>query len=431
MPPTPSTTPTDPPGAAPGRAWRIVSIGLLGFASGLPLRLSGSTLQAWFTDAGLSLQDIGWVTMVGVAYTLKFVWAPLLDRVTLPFLGRRRGWIVVMQLVCAGALFGMSWHTPQGAAGLLALFGVILAFASATQDIAYDAHRTDLLRAEERGWGTAFQQGGYRIAMLVSGGIALILADHLNWAIVYRLMGLLMLAVMLVTLRSPDAPDEYPARTFAAAVIEPFTDFFGRFGALAVAWLALMVLYKVTDAFVLSLSTSFMMRAGEFSLTDLGVFKKTLGLVASIVGAMAGGWLVTRMRLFRALVVLGVCQAMVNLSYIWLLHAKGNLGALGVVVTGEHLFSGMGDTAFVVLVTCLCNVRFSAAQYALLSSLAAVGRVFLGPLAGWLVPQIGWADFFVVTTLSAIPGLLLLVYLRRAIHEVEWRPTESQQPTGE
>jgi PAT family beta-lactamase induction signal transducer AmpG len=410
---------TEDVAALPGRNWRILSIGLLGFASGLPLALSGSALQAWFTTAGMSLRDIGWITLIGQAYVFKFLWAPLLDRLPLPFLGRRRGWILVMQLMCGAALISMSFYTPQGAAATLAFFGVLLAFASATQDIAYDAHRTDLLPPEERGWGTAFMQGGYRAAMLVSGALALILADHLGWAWVYRLMGVLMLAAMLVTAASPEAPDERPASSFVAAVVEPFGDFFRRYGALALAWLALMVLYKLCDAFALSLSTTFLLRVPQFTLTQLGAINKTLGLAAGLLGALAGGWVVTRMRLFPALLILGVLQALVNLGYIWLVHSGPDLWVLAIVVGAENFFSGLGSTAFVVLVTALCNVRYSATQYALLSSLAAVGRVFLGPLAAWLVPQVGWSMFFAITALSALPGLMLIVVLRRPIEQAE------------
>jgi PAT family beta-lactamase induction signal transducer AmpG len=411
--------PTERAPVAPGRDWRILSIGLLGFASGLPLALSGPSLQAWFTTAGMSLRDIGWITLIGQAYVFKFLWAPLLDRLPLPFLGRRRGWILLMQLLCGVALIAMSFYTPRGAASTLAFLGVLLAFASATQDTAYDAHRTDLLRPEERGWGTAFMQGGYRAAMLVSGALALILADHVGWAWVYRLMGALMLAAMLVTATSPEAPDEEPARSFAEAVVEPFVDFFHRYGALALSWLALMVLYKLCDAFALSLSTTFLLRVPQFSLTQLGVVNKTFGLAAGLLGALAGGWVVTRMRLFPALLLLGVLQALVNLGYIWLVYSGPNLYALAIVVCAENFFSGLGSTAFVVLVTALCNVRFSATQYALLSSLAAVGRVFLGPLAAWLVPQVGWSSFFAITALSALPGLLLVFALRGAIDRVE------------
>lgn len=401
------------------RNWRILSTGLLGFASGLPLALSNSTLQAWFTTSGLNLKTIGWVTLIGQAYVFKFLWAPLLDRVRLPFLGRRRGWIALMQLLCGAALLAMSAYRPQGAAAAIAFFAVVLAFASATQDIAYDAHRTDLLEPEERGWGIAFMQAGYRIAMLVSGALALILADHFGWAFTYRLMGVLMLAAIAVTIASPDAPDEHPARSFTQAVVEPFADFFHRYGTLALAWLALMVLYKLCDAFALSLSTTFLLRVPKFSLSQLGEINKLFGLAAGFIGAVAGGWVVSRIRLFPALLVLGICQALVNLGYIALVHSGPNVAVLAGVVGAENFFSGLGSTAFVVLVTALCNVRFSATQFALLSALAATGRVFLGPLSAWLVPQTGWSLFFVITVLSAIPGLLLVVVMRNSISRIE------------
>jgi MFS transporter, PAT family, beta-lactamase induction signal transducer AmpG len=224
---------------------------------------------------------------------------------------------------------------------------------------------------------------------------------------------------MLVTVLSPDAPDERPTRSFTEAVVQPFVDFFTRYGKVALAWLALMVLYKLSDAFALSLSTTFLLRVPQFSLTQLGAINKTFGLIAGLLGALAGGWVVTRMRLFPALLILGVAQALVNLGYIWLVHSGPDIYALATVVGLENFFSGLGSTAFVVLVTALCNMRFSATQYALLSSLSAVGRVFLGPVSAWLVPQVGWSTFFVITVLSAIPGLLLVIVLRHAIHRVE------------
>jgi PAT family beta-lactamase induction signal transducer AmpG len=313
----------------------------------------------------------------------------------------------------------MSFFSPQDRASALAFLGVLLAFASATQDVAYDAHRTDLLPPVERGWGTALSQGGYRTGMLVSGFLALALADYIGWPWVYRSMSGLMFALTFVTALSPDAPYERSAPSFADAVVKPFADFFARYGKLALAWLALMVLYKLCDAFALSLSTTFLLRVPQFSQTQIGLVGKACGLIAGLLGALAGGWVVTRIRLFPSLVVLGIAQALVNLGYIWLVYSGPNIVALAVVVSAEYFFSGLGSTAFVVLVTSLCNVQFSATQYALLSSLSAVGRVFLGPLAAWLVPRVGWAQFFVITGLSAIPGLVLIVLLRGPIARVE------------
>ena len=402
-----------------GRNWRILSIGLLGFSSGLPLALSNPTLQAWFTTAGLSLKDIGWITLTGSAYVLKPLWSPLLDRFQLPWLGRRRGWILLMQAVCGLALLAMSFNTPQGAEVALVFLAVLVAFSSATQDIAYDAHRTDLLRPEERGWGIAFNQGGYRVAMVVSGALALILAQHAGWAVTYRLMGALMLAMMLVTLASPDAPDESPVRNFAEAVMGPFADFFQRYGWLAFAWLALMVVYMISDAFALALWTTFLLRVPHFTLTQVGAVNKVFSLIAGLVGALAGGWVVTKMRLFPALLVLGICQALANLSFMTLVHSGPDVRLLASVVSVEYFFAGLAGTAFVVLLTALCHVRFSATQYALLSALTAVGRIIAGPISAWMVPRVGWSNFFVIAALTAIPGLLLVIALRGQIAKAE------------
>jgi PAT family beta-lactamase induction signal transducer AmpG len=400
--------------------WRIVSIGLLGFASGLPLALSGSALQAWFTTAGMDLRTIGWMTLVGQAYVFKFLWAPLIDRYAPPWLGRRRGWVLLAQATCAAALVGMSVHEPTQAAATIAFLAVVLAFASATQDIAYDAHRTDLLLPVERGWGTALSQAGYRLAMLTSGALGLILADWIGWAATYQAMAGLMLVMMAVTWRSPDGPLVEAPRRFADSVVAPFLDFFGRHGlVVALGWLALMVLYKLGDAFGQTLATAFLLREVGFTLSEVGAINKAFGLASGLAGAVVGGWAVTRLRLVPALLWFGFFQAVTNLGYVWLIHVGPEREALALVVIAENFVGGLGSTAFVVLLTALCNVRFSATQYALLSSLAAIGRVLLGPIAAVLVERIGWADFFVVTAISALPGLALIVLLRERIRAVE------------
>jgi PAT family beta-lactamase induction signal transducer AmpG len=400
--------------------WRIVSIGLLGFASGLPLALSGSALQAWFTTAGMDLRTIGWMTLVGQAYVFKFLWAPLIDRYAPPWLGRRRGWVLLAQATCAAALLGMSLHEPTQAAATIAFLAVVLAFASATQDIAYDAHRTDLLLPVERGWGTALSQAGYRLAMLTSGALGLILADWIGWAATYQAMAGLMLVMMAVTWRSPDGPLVEAPRRFADSVVAPFLDFFGRHGlVVALGWLALMVLYKLGDAFGQTLATAFLLREVGFTLSEVGAINKAFGLASGLAGAVVGGWAVTRLRLVPALLWFGFFQAVTNLGYVWLIHVGPEREALALVVIAENFVGGLGSTAFVVLLTALCNVRFSATQYALLSSLAAIGRVLLGPIAAVLVERIGWADFFVVTAISALPGLALIVLLRERIRAVE------------
>lgn len=385
----------------------------LGFSSGLPLALTGGTLQAWATVAGVSLQDIGFLTLVGTAYTLKFLWAPLVDRYAVPVLGRRRGWMLATQLALAVGIAGMGLLSPDSALLPLAMLAVAVAFFSATQDIAFDAYSTDVLRKQERGAGAAVKVLGYRIAMLVSGGLALILADGwLGWGNTYVLMGGLMAVGMLATLWAPEP--EHPAAappSLMEAVADPLREFFSRRGALGL--LTLIVLYKLGDAFAGALSTTFLLRGGGFTPTEVGTVNKVLGLVSTIVGALAGGSIMARIGLYRSLMLFGVLQAVSNLGY-WLvaLH-PGSLPLMVGAVGMENLCGGLGTAAFVALVMALCRQEFSATQYALLSAVAAVGRTYLaGPLTPVLVERMGWAWFFLVTVLIALPGLVLL-YLRR------------------
>ncbi len=402
-----------------GRHRRLIAIGLLGFASGLPLSLSSASLQAWFTVAGLDLKAIGWATLAGQAYVFKFLWAPLLDRFVLPFLGRRRGWIALCQVGCALTLLSISLFDPRTSAATIIGIAVVLALFSATQDIAFDAYRTDLLSAPERGWGSALTQTGYRLAMLCSGGLALILADHIGWPAVYQLMGGIMLIMTLATLGAPEGPNVTPPRSLIAAVIEPLREFFSR--PFVWAWLALIILYKFGDAFSMALSTTFLLRGVGFSQTEVGTINKVFGLFFALGGALAGGWMLTRMRLVTALLVFGLMQAVTNLGYAWLTITGPETSALAVVVCLDQGAGGMGATAFGALIMAMCNLRFSATQFALLSALSAIGRVFLGPLAAYAVDAIGWGPFFVMTFLTALPGLLLVLVLRKGIDSFDQR----------
>lgn len=392
----------------------------LGFSSGLPLALTGGTLQAWATVAGVSLQDIGFLTLVGTAYTLKFLWAPLVDRYAVPLLGRRRGWMLATQLALAAGIAGMGLLSPDRALMPLALLAVAVAFFSATQDIAFDAYSTDVLHKEERGAGAAVKVLGYRIAMLVSGGLALILADGwLGWGHTYVLMGALMAVGILATWWAPEPERPVaPPRSLAQAVSEPLREFFSRRGALAL--LILIVLYKLGDAFAGALSTTFLLRAGGFTPTEVGTVNKLLGLAATIVGALAGGSIMARMGLYRSLMLFGVLQAVSNLGY-WLVALKpGSLPLMVGAVGMENLCGGLGTAAFVALVMALCRQEFSATQYALLSAVAAVGRTYLaGPLTPVLVDSMGWAWFFLVTVVIALPGLALLYWRRHEIQALD------------
>ena len=406
------------------RGRRIFLLLLLGFSSGLPLALTGATLQAWLTVSGVDLTTIGMFALVGQPYTYKFLWAPLMDRFTIPLLGRRRGWLVVTQLGLLATIAWMGTLTPERSPWLLAGLALAVAFLSASQDIVFDAYRTDVLGAEERGAGAAVSVLGYRIAMLVSGGLALILADEwLGWRGTYWLMAALMLVGVAATwaAEEPRAPPRAP-HTLEQAVREPLGEYFGRDGAWIL--LALIVLYKLGDAFAGSLSTAFLIRGPGFSLTEVGVVNKWLGVIATIAGALAGGALMARLRLYRSLVLFGVLQAVTNLGYMLLALAGKSYVLMIAAVAAENLCGGMGTAAFVALLMAMCERRHSATQYALLSALAALGRVYVGPAAGAMAQSLGWPEFFFATFLIALPGLAMLVWQRRRIEAIDVAPRD-------
>ncbi|MEK7944341.1 muropeptide transporter [Pigmentiphaga sp. YJ18] len=399
---------------------RVAPLLALGFASGLPLALTSGTLQAWATVDGVSLQAIGFLTLVGSAYTLKFLWAPLMDRYTPPLLGRRRGWMVVTQLLLALAIMAMGLLSPSNALLPLALIAVFVAFCSSSQDIAFDAYRTDVLRKEERGAGAAVSVLGYRLAMLVSGGLALVIADSwLGWGNMYMLMGGLMGLAVLATLWAPEP--ETPAaapRTLTEAVTGPLVEFFRRPGAIVL--LVLIVLYKLGDAFAGSLSTAFLIRGAGFSATEVGTINKVLGLGATIIGALAGGSLLAKLGLFRSLMLFGLLQAVSNLGFWLLAISPKSILLMAAAVGIENLCGGMGTAAFVALLMGLCDHRFSATQFALLSALSAVGRTYLaGPLAPPMVENYGWPTFFLVTVVIALPGMALLWWRRADVRALD------------
>lgn len=399
---------------------RVAPLLALGFASGLPLALTGGTLQAWATVENVSLQEIGFLTLVGTAYTLKFLWAPLVDRYVPPLLGRRRGWMALMQVLLALGLLAMGQLSPAASLGPLALLAVLVAFFSATQDIAFDAYRTDVLRAQERGAGAAFSVLGYRLAMLVSGGFALILADQwVGWGNMYALMGGLMFLTVLATWWSPEPENPgQPPVSLSEAVVAPLREFFARPQVWTI--LLLIVLYKLGDAFAGALSTTFLIRGAGYSPTEVGTVNKVLGLAATIVGALVGGSLMARLGLYRSLMLFGVLQAVSNFGY-WLIAVGPQtvyLMAFGVGL--ENLCGGMGTAAFVALLMGLCKQQFSATQFALLSALSAVGRTYLaGPLTPPIVQSLGWPSFFVVTVVIALPGLWLLWRRRADLEQID------------
>jgi MFS transporter, PAT family, beta-lactamase induction signal transducer AmpG len=406
---------------------KILLLLLLGFSSGLPLALTGATLQAWLAVEGVDIQAIGWFTLVGQPYVYKFLWAPLMDRYAIPLLGRRRGWLFVTQLALLVGIAWMGTISAQHSPWLLAALALAVAFLSASQDIVFDAYRADVLEAEERGAGAAVSVLGYRIAMLVSGGLALILVDNwLSWTAAYGLMAALMLIGAAATwaAEEPAAPPKAP-HTLGEAVRAPLAEYFARHGA----WLLLLliILYKLGDAFAGTLTTAFLLRGVGFSLTDVGLVNKWLGTAATILGALAGGAMMVRLRLYRALLLFGVLQAVTNLGFMLLAVSGKSYAALIVVIAAENLCGGMGTIAFVALLMAMCDRRFSATQYALLSALASLGRVYVGPVAGALVGHLGWPSFFFLTFLIALPGIAMLWWQRARIHALDHSPSSGSQ----
>jgi PAT family beta-lactamase induction signal transducer AmpG len=517
-----------PPRSLPSRftAWhRLLVVTVLGFASGLPLALTGQAMQAWLSVEGVDIATIGFLSLVGLPYTFKFLWAPLMDRFELPWLGRRRGWLVLTQLALAGALLVMASISPTAATRSFALLAVLVAFVSASQDVVVDAYRTDLLPAHERGFGSSLYVLGYRLAMILSGGVAFIWVDptqgsHWSWPEVYRVMaGIMVIAAVLSAVLLPRLPDiarpssvvrndlvGFAAVLVAVAVGVIVSDRFGpplarvliaplwsgstlsaelqgkwtdllalmlgvaftlplaawmahlaKFETLigglrsyfsqsgAGAFLAFIVLYKLGDAFAYSLMTPFLLKTMMFSAAEVGLVNKVIGLWLTIGGALLGGALMMKLGLWRALMLFGVLQMVSNLGYWWLaVEGKGLMpglvipafdwgfvtlvqdtpvdGGLLMVIAFENLSSGMGTAAFVAFLMSLCNQRFTATQYALLSAFASVGRVWVGPLAGVMAETVGWPTFFVVSTILAAPALVMLWWLRQPVRALEVDP---------
>ncbi len=389
---------------------KMAALTLIGFSSGLPLFLTSRTLQAWMTVEQVDLGAIGLFSLVGLPYSLKFIWSPLLDRFAVPILGRRRGWLITLQIGLLIAIALMAGQQPKQALQLLAINAVAIAFLSASQDIAADAYRTDVLEELELGAGAAVYVLGYRVALLFTGSLALILADSLPWSSVYLLMSFGMGIGIVATLFAPEPKETSPPESLAAAVILPFGEFFGRQGVLqAILILLFIVLYKLGDSFVNNMSTPFLLQTG-FTQTDIGAIQGGMGLIATIVGTLAGGAILSRIGINRSLWLFGALQAVSNLAYYILANIGKNYSALVLTINIENFCGGLGTAAFVAFLMNMCNQRFSATQYALLSSFMAVSRDILVAPAGTLAKITGWPLFFIISIVAAMPGLLLLPF---------------------
>ena len=399
---------------------RIMAVLLMSFASGLPFNLSGSgfAFQAWLASEGVNLKAIGFYSLVGLPYIFKFFWAPLLDRYLPPLLGRRRGWIVVFQAGLAVAIGVMGFSSPTEAPYFLAAMALLVVFLSASQDIVIDAYRVDTIPASERGMAAAAAAFGYRTASILASTVLVLIAAHTSWHVAFLVIAVIMAATMLTTFWAPEplTPGQ-PPRTLANAVWHPLKDLVSQKGAWG--FLLLVLLYKAGDAFALSLYSAFMIKGVGFSLDQLSIAGKANMTVSTIVGVTLGGWIYMRWGMFRSLLVFGIGQSVSNLLYSVLALSGKKVWLMALATTIDTGVGGMGQAAFVGYLMSLCNPSFSAFQYALLSAIATLPRVTTGAIAGTLVSHIGWPKFFVVTCLTAVPGLIVLVILRRPLKELE------------
>ncbi|MEN9560299.1 MAG: hypothetical protein RLZZ502_1510 [Pseudomonadota bacterium] len=381
--------------------------GLMGFASGLPLLLTLSTLQAWMKDSKVSLATIGLTAFIGLPYTLKFLWAPLIDRYQLPIgvQGRRRSWLVLTQILLILAIVALANSSPTVNLWGTACAALVLAFFSATQDIVVDAYRRESLKDVEQGLGSAMYVNGYRVGMLLAGGGALALADAIGFQKMYWVMAVAMSAGVLTTLFAPEPDTEASVpKSLQEAVVQPFVEFFTRPGATLT--LLFILLYKLGDTLAGAITTPFYMDLG-FSKTEIGAVVKLWGFWATLVGGTIGGILILRFGVARTLFWFGVGQMLSTFGFVLLAHTGHNLPMLASVIAFENFTGGMGTAVFVGFMGSLTDKRFTATQYALLSSLMGVPRVILSAPMGFFASAWGWPTYFVFCTLIALPGLYL------------------------
>ena len=393
---------------------KMAALLFLGFSSGLPLYLTGTgkTIQAWMTTAHVSLSAIGWFSLAGLPYSLKFLWAPALDRYVPPFFGRRRGWLVITQIALLIAIGAMALHDPVNGLRMLAINALLISVFSASQDIVGDAYRTDVLSEREMGAGASVWVLGYRLAMLFAGSAALVLADRLSWPTVYLLLASLMLIGIVAALLAPEPVlREAPPRNLGEAVVLPFREFFMRSGLIrGLVVLLFIVLYKYSDSLAGSMTTPFLLKTG-FTQEEIGVVLGGAGLIAIIVGSIIGGAIIARMGINKPLWIFAVIQALSNLTYYGLSLAGRNHAYMVFAVIIENFGLGLVSAALTAYMMTMCNKRFSATQFALLSSLMAASRDILVSPAGKVAESLGWPTFFVITVVAGIPCLLLLPFI--------------------
>ncbi len=393
---------------------RLLAIFILGFASGLPLALTNSTLQAWFTQAHISIVTIGALSLLGIPYTLKFLWAPIMDHYGIPKLGKRTGWILLAQLGVVFTLIILANMDPVTQASYMGIAALFVAFFSASQDISITAYQTDILLPEERGLGSAYYVFAWRIAALVSGGLALVFADYLGWKMTYEIMALLMIISMVATYISPRAPEYTHVTTnVMQTMLASLKDFLQRDKIILL--LFFIIFYKFGDALALQLITNFLLQGLGFTLTQVGLVSKTVSVVATILGVFVGGIILTRWNIYRALLVFGLAQAFSNLMFVLLAMMGKQFLFMALSIFVENFCTGMSTAALLALMMSLCDHRYTASQFALLSAVASLGRVFLGPVAAFMVENMGWVQFYLFSFILCFPGIIFLLLLKNTV----------------
>jgi PAT family beta-lactamase induction signal transducer AmpG len=398
---------------------RVLRILPLGFASGLPLLLTYSTLSTWLATAGISRAAIGAFALVGTPYAFKFVWSPLIDRLPPPLpLGRRRGWGITIQLLLIVAVIALGTCDPKGDLTLMGGLALLVAFLSASQDIVIDAYRVESLTAEEQGPGAALIQAGYRIAMLVAGAGSLVIAQHVGWFAAYATMAALLVVGLVVFVFAPEPETRVALRRspgswrawLKTAVIDPFTDFMRR-----PLWPVILIFifgYKLGEALAGRMASPLYIEMG-FTLDEIATVSKLFGFFATVGGALLGGVVTAKIGPLRALLICGALQSLGNLAYVLQAVSGHDVHVLALCVAAENLTGGMAAAAMVAYLSSLCSPAYTATQYALLSSVAVVGLNIVGSSSGALAEALGWVDYFLMTTVITLPALVLLLWIRR------------------
>ncbi len=400
--------------ASSKRMWVVL---LMGFSSGLPLLLVGGTLKTWLAREQVDISTIGYFSWVGMAYSLKFLWAPFVDRYRLFFFGRRRSWILLTQILIGLSLFQLSTLSPTSGLTMMAVMAVIIAFLSATQDIAIDAYRREILEDEEMGLGSTLTQYGYRLSMLLTGGLGIGLVGtegiNLTWNQLYISMAVIMLACTLVTWFAPEPKEgDNRPKTLKSAVIDPFREFFTREKAGVI--LCFVFLFKLGDALSGSMLNPYYVEMG-YSNLDIGFIAKTVGLISVLSGLLIGGLIIFKLGILRSLWLFGILQALSTAGFSIIVFTGAVKWALALVVVFEDISAGMGSAAFIAYLSTITNKKFTGTQFALLSALATLGRNFFSGFSGDMVKALGWAPFFWACALIAIPGLIMLWVLQKDI----------------